>query len=238
MLSRHSKTRLVLALLLGLVAVPTLRACATEEPPTAAEIVRRMLESQSGLADFTATVTLETKVAGIPLPTVTGRLYSKRPNKVKVQIGGMSLLPRHPFLFPDPLEFTTGKYALTLAGHEILGQDVTWIVDVVPSDPQAERLQMRFWISEASWLIVQADMSLPKAGRTRLRARYVKGAAEHAWVPAELSGEGGLLLFDLLPALGLGPLLASLDLAEKIVFQATLSGHQVNTGLSDSVFSP
>ncbi len=194
-----------------------------------------MLAAQSGLLDFTAEVTLRARVAGLPLFPISGRLYSKRPSQVKIQVGGASFLPRHPFLFPDPLEFTTGKYTLALAGREELEGDAAWIVDVTPVDP-GDTLRMRFWISSRSWLIVQSDMSVPGAGRTVMRARYVRGA-ERAWVPSELSGRGGLLLLDLLPAAGLGKLLTGLNLSEKITFRAVLSGHQVNTGLSDSFFA-
>ncbi|HHW13691.1 MAG TPA: hypothetical protein GXX28_01985 [Firmicutes bacterium] len=234
---------LTLALTLSLtllLAVSAASAGEAETPRTPAtldaqEVVRLMLAAQSGLEDFSARVVLHAKIGTVSLPTLTGRLYSKRPNQVKVQMGGVSFLPRHPFLFPDPLEFVSGRYRLALVGPETLGGDETWVVDVLPADPQ-DKLRMRFWISRRTWLIVQSDMALPGAGRTVMRARYVRGG-DRAWVPAELSGQGGLLLLDLLPAIGLGQILNGLSLTEKITFQAELSEHRVNAGLSDAFFA-
>lgn len=196
---------------------------------TASQIWERMLAAQSGLTDFSATVSLSSKLGILPLPKLSGEIFTKRPSQVEAKMAGVTFTPQHPYLFPDPLQFTGDGYRLTLVDCEETDEATIFIIDVTPVGLEAEPLFMRFWISSTNWLIFRSDMSVPGGGRTIMEAEYIQ-AAPQAWVPIKLSGTGGLLLADLLPPSGFGKLLAGLLGSEHVEFTAILSEHQVNTG--------
>ncbi|MBO8126467.1 MAG: hypothetical protein H0Z38_04420 [Firmicutes bacterium] len=202
---------------------------------SATEIIQNMLNAQSGLKDFHAKVKLTARIGFIPLLPLSGDIYSKRPSQVKAVIGEILFLPQYRFIFPDPLQFASSRYTLKLVGTtELEGQKV-YIIDVSSKEESEENLNMRFWISSKSWLIIKSDMSVPGMGRTVMQAKYIQ-AAPNAWIPTELKGEGGLLLANLLPPSGFGKLLSKVALTDDLHFQMELSKHQVNIGLTDSYF--
>ncbi|GEM_PF-5411059 len=200
------------------------------ETLTATQIWEKMLLAQSGLKDFTARVSLSSKLGILPLPKLSGEISTKRPSQVQATMAGVTFTPQHPYLFPDPLQFTGTGYHLTLVDCEETADATIFVIDVTPTSTEAQPLSMRFWISSSNWLIFRSDMSIPGGGRTIMDAEYIQ-AAPNAWVPTKLSGTGGLLLADLLPPSGLGKLLASLLNSDHVEFTAILSEHQVNIGL-------
>lgn len=190
------------------------------------QVLDRMMKAQSGLLDFTAQVSLSVTVGSLSLPTIQGRLLCRRPDYLRFVVGRTLLAPRHPFLFPGPTQFTADRFTLARGGRERLGDEETVILEATSKRDGEERLVVKLWILEQTWLVTQSELTAPGLGHTVLHWRWAK-TGDRAWAPVEVEGVGGLLLLDVLP---LGEVLAGIDKWAPLRFRAIITGHQVNRG--------
>jgi outer membrane lipoprotein-sorting protein len=106
--------------------------------------------------DYTADIKIKVNVSFIKIPVKEGKLYFKKPDKVKLISKGFAMLPKRGMNFTFN-ELFEKKYNAIFIKNEILKGKNTYVLKIIPLDDQADILLATIWIDRASQTIRKID---------------------------------------------------------------------------------
>jgi hypothetical protein len=225
---------LLTVLPLALAASLCLAVPAQPASLTGPEILKRALDLQAGLQDYTATVQVSVNMPGVQMPQRTAKLYFKRPDKLHVESKGVVMIPRQALLMGDLGTQLAKRARVLLAGKGQNDGAPLYFLKVLPPEGQATTDRILVWVRGDRFTIEKLEVY--KGGEREIAVQW-----EHQlvggrfWLMRRLKAEvrgrqtrqrtHGPSDPDTGPA-GTGPGTIT------VVF----SGVRVNTGLPDSLF--
>jgi outer membrane lipoprotein-sorting protein len=220
-----------MTLLLLILCLQTVGESAAE--PTADEVLRRVEETFRGVRDYTAQVTVRVDLERLKVPRMEAVLYYKEPNRVHVASTGFAMLPR------EAMEFSPGNLR---ERYEAEGMETVRSGDTLFHEltlrPRADRTKLRravLRVDAGTWLPDRLTIPLFDGRTIQARLSYTKVSG--FWVPlgADVhftstdADTGSAAPAVELPMQRSGP-------PRRGSISIRYSGHQVNTGLPDSLF--
>lgn len=161
------KSKLAYALVLAGLAMASVACPAALTGP---EILKRALDLQAGLQDYTATVQVTVNMPGIQVPQRTAKLYFKRPDKVHVESKGIVMIPRQALLMGD-LGTQLAKQArviLTATGQK--DGAPLYFLKVLPPEGQATSDRLLVWIRGDRFTIEKLEVH--KGGQREIAVQW------------------------------------------------------------------
>ncbi|MBC7289251.1 MAG: hypothetical protein H5T86_14675, partial [Armatimonadetes bacterium] len=151
---------------------------------SAEEILRRSMDIQKGVRDYTCRVTLHFDFPNVRMSKRTLTVYVKKPDKVRVESQGeLVILPKDVLLMGN-IEKRLEKRArvVLIASGQAAGRPV-FALKLIPADPErAERLQI--WIWGDTWTLKRTELWQGK--NKVMAADWLHTKVSGFWMPSKV----------------------------------------------------
>lgn len=193
----------------------------------------------ASVQDYKANVYLKFALPGIRLKDIYGRVYYKKPNKLRIKAKGIFFIPRdNPMKDIPKLLADTKSYTSVISGYETIEGKKCAVVNVIPLDPNLELIVAKFWISVKEPLIYLSEITTKDNGTIRTKNFFGKYKAQG--LPDKILIQIEMKKFKV-------PKLLAMDVKKKKAKDAAptrntgeiilvISDYQINTKLSNKVF--
>ena len=106
--------------------------------------------------DYTADIKIKVNVTFIKIPVKEGKLYFKKPDKIKLVSKGFAMLPKRGMNFTFN-ELFEKKYNAIFIKNEIINKINTYVLKIIPLDDSADILLATIWIDRKTQNIMKID---------------------------------------------------------------------------------
>ncbi len=106
--------------------------------------------------DYTADIKIKVSVSFIKIPVKEGKLYFKKPNKIKLVSKGFAMLPKRGMNFTFN-ELFEKKYNAIYIKNELINKVNTYVIKIIPLDDSADILLATIWIDRKTQSIKKID---------------------------------------------------------------------------------
>ena len=106
--------------------------------------------------DYTADIKIKVNVTFIKIPVKDGKLYFKKPDKIKLVSKGFAMLPKRGLNFTFN-ELFEKKYSAIFMKNEIINKTNTYVVKIISLDESADILLATIWIDRKTQTIRKID---------------------------------------------------------------------------------
>jgi outer membrane lipoprotein-sorting protein len=106
--------------------------------------------------DYTADIKIKVNVTFIKIPVKDGKLYFKKPDKIKLVSKGFAMLPKRGLNFTFN-ELFEKKYSAIFMKNEIINKINTYVVKIISLDESADILLATIWIDRKTQTIRKID---------------------------------------------------------------------------------
>lgn len=106
--------------------------------------------------DYTADIKIKVNVSFIKIPVKEGKLYFKKPNKIKLISKGFAMLPKRGMNFTFN-ELFEKKYNAIYIKNELINKANTYVIKIIPLDDSADILLATIWIDRKTQSIKKID---------------------------------------------------------------------------------
>ena len=109
--------------------------------------------------DYTADIKIKVSVSFIKIPVKEGKLYFKKPNKIKLVSKGFAMLPKRGMNFTFN-ELFEKKYNAIYIKNELINKVNTYVIKIIPLDDSADILLATIWIDRKTQSIKKNRCSI------------------------------------------------------------------------------
>lgn len=106
--------------------------------------------------DYTADIKIKVNVSFIKIPLKEGKLFFKKPNKIKLISKGFAMLPKRGMNFTFN-ELFEKKYNAIYIKNELINKVNTYVIKIIPLDDSADILLATIWIDRKTQSIKKID---------------------------------------------------------------------------------
>lgn len=229
------KTALVIVLLVA-------SHLAFAQKPTGEEILRKAEQNFHDVKDYTVTLDIVADIERMKVPPMHATMYFKQPEKVHFDTKGFVFLPREGM----GLQFgqLTQRYAVDSVARETADGVMMYRLVLHPRDEKAVIRRMLMWVDGNRW--TPERLLLPQADGRAAEASFTYDQIGRFWLPRQLIvsfSAPGKDTTSASTAPSTNPFVRGLPAGPrgsthtgKITVR--YSEYRVNTGLSDSLFTP
>ncbi len=165
--------RLYSLLFVSLLSATTVHAAETD----ANTLFQKMRERLNYVKDYVADVKMKIDVSFMRVPNISGKLYYKAPDKLKLERhGGIAILPKKSVNLTLSNLIPSGDATVIDAGHEMIGGINTHIIKVVPVSEQSDIILTKIWIDETRMLALRTETTTRDNGTVRMDLQFDKYA--------------------------------------------------------------
>lgn len=137
---------------------------------TGPEILKRALNLQAGLQDYTATVQVTVNMPGLQVPQRTAKLYFKRPDKLHVESKGIVMIPRQALLMGDLGTQLAKQARVILAATGQKDGAPLYFLKLLPPEGQATSDRLLVWIRGDRFTIEKLEVY--KGGQREIAVQW------------------------------------------------------------------
>jgi outer membrane lipoprotein-sorting protein len=139
-------------------------------PLTGPEILKRALDLQAGIQDYTATIKVTVNMPGVQVPERTATLYFKRPDKVHVDSKSLIMLPRKALFMGDLGSELNRRARVVLAGQSRRDGAPVFFLKVLPPAKEGTSDRMSVWVRSDRFTIERLEVYA--GGRRELSVQW------------------------------------------------------------------
>ncbi len=206
----------------------------------ASSLINAVNKKFASVNDYKAKVLMKFALPGIKINTLAGRVYYKKPNKLRIIAPGIFFVPKeNPMKDIPKLLANTKAYTSIITGYETVQGKKCAVVNVIPLDPNLELIIGKFWISVKEPLIYLSEITTKENGTIRTQNYY--GKYKKQALPDKILIQLEMKKFKV-------PKMLAMDVKKKskkkeVASKKTgeiyllISDYKVNTKLSNSVFT-
>ncbi|HRG58784.1 MAG TPA: hypothetical protein PK323_07470 [Bacteroidia bacterium] len=188
--------------------------------------------------DYTADIKIKVNVSFLKIPVKEGKLYFKKPDKVKLVSKGFAMLPKRGMNFTFN-ELFEKKYNAIFVKNEICNKVITYVIKIIPLDDAADILLATLWIDRKTQTIIKID-AISKSNGSFVTSFNYPHQPNPFNLPSEL-----IFTFDVTKATLPMGVTGDFDAEkpkskdnkpQKATLSISYSNYEVNKGITDSFF--
>jgi outer membrane lipoprotein-sorting protein len=139
----------------------------------AQQLFYKMRQRLDAVQDYVADVKMRIDVSYMRVPTLSGKLYFKAPDKLKLERnGGISILPRKSINMTLNNLVPSGNATVIDAGYEMIGNVKTHVIKVVPDNEQNDIVLTRIWVDEERLLALRTETTTRDNGTIKMELEF------------------------------------------------------------------
>jgi len=210
------------------------------QKPTGEEILRKAEQNFHDVKDYTVTLDIVADIDRMKVPPMHATMYFKQPEKVHFDTKGFVFLPREGM----GLQFgqLTQRYAVDSVAQETVEGVTMYRLVLHPRDEKAVIRRMFMWVDGNRW--TPERLLIPQSDGRAAEVSFTYQQISRFWLPSKLvvsfsapEKDGPAAPPNTNPfARGLPTMPRGNTRSGKVT--VSYSDYRVNTGLSDSVFTP
>ncbi len=144
---------------------------------TTASVFEQLKTKLERIEDYTADVKVNIDVSFMKVPPLTGKLYYKAPDKMKLERkGGISILPKKNMSFTLNTVFPEGGVTVIDAGEDMIGGKQLKVIKVIPDDDKSDIILTKVWIDEQRILALRTETTTRDGGTVKMNLEFGKYA--------------------------------------------------------------
>ncbi len=206
----------------------------------AKELIREVNKKFAAVQDYKANVLMKFALPGIKINTLRGKVYYKKPNKLRIRAKGIFFIPKeNPMKDIPKLLANTDSYTSIISGYAEIEGIKCAVVNVIPLDPNLELIIGKFWVSLKDPLIYMSEITTKENGTIRTQNFYGDYATQA--LPDKVLIQIEMKKFKV-------PKMLAMDVKKKSKRKTSvkkntgeiymlISDYKINTKLSNAVFS-
>jgi outer membrane lipoprotein-sorting protein len=226
-----------------------LNATSASAQKTPNQILNGVTQKMNKAKDYSADANIRSEIPAIRILPVSAKVYFKQKDKFKVDSKGIVLLPKQGFSDFQKVIRDTNSYTAVITGQEKIGQTMTQVLNVIPSQDTSDLILAKLWIDAANSLVLKSQLTTRSSGTMLIEYTYgtqkqyglpdnmvftvdvkkfkiPKGVATDLNKPVAPASDGGAA----------GPASAKASAGKKAQIFISLTNYKVNGGVSDAVF--
>ncbi len=169
------KTRFAALLLCMCLCVAQTSSAQTAD---ASKLFYSIRDKVTSVKDYIADIKLRIEVSFMRIPPLSGKLYYKSPDKIKLERnGGISILPRKTIQISLNNLIPSGTVTVIDAGTEMIGSVKTRILKILPDNDQSDIVLAKMWIDESRLLALRTETTTKENGTIKMDLEYGKYAS-------------------------------------------------------------
>jgi outer membrane lipoprotein-sorting protein len=148
------------------------------QAPDATKLFYTIRDKVTSVKDYVADVKLKIEVSFMRIPPLSGKLYYKSPDKIKLERnGGISILPRKTMQISLRNLIPSGNVTVIDAGTEMIGNIKTRILKILPDNEESDIVLAKMWIDESKQLALRMETTTKENGTVKMDLEYGKYVA-------------------------------------------------------------
>lgn len=205
----------------------------------------KLRQKLDAVKDYVADVRMKVNVSFMRVPPLSGKLYFKAPDKMKLdRTGGISIMPRKSISMTLNSLIPAGEATVIDAGYEQLGNVRTRVVKVVPGSDQTNIVLTKIWIDEERLLALRTETTTRDNGTVKMDLQYgnyiAQGLPDHVTFLLDVKDyklpKGVTMDYDNTMAEAKTPAKAEAVKSKKGKIEITYLKYEINKGISDDIF--
>lgn len=125
--------------------------------------------------DYTADVRVNIDVSFMKVPPLSGKLYFKAPDKMKLERnGGISILPKKDISLTLNTMLPDGDVTIIDAGADKLNGATTQVIKVIPNTDNSDIILTKIWIDKERKLALRTETTTRDNGTVKMDLQYGK----------------------------------------------------------------
>ncbi len=129
----------------------------------------------TSVKDYVADVKLRIEVSFMRIPPLSGRLFYKSPDKIRLERnGGISILPKKSMQISLRNLIPSGNVTVIDAGTEMIGNVKTRILKILPDNEESDIVLAKMWIDENKQLALRTETTTKENGTVKMDLEYGK----------------------------------------------------------------
>ena len=113
---------------------------------TGVEILKRALNLQASVRDYTATIRVTVDLPGVKMPERTATLYYKRPDKVHLESRDLVMVPKQALVMGELGSAVAKESQVVLAGRSQRDGVPYYFLKVTPNDARSRSDRLLVWV--------------------------------------------------------------------------------------------
>ncbi|MEN9569380.1 MAG: hypothetical protein RL172_611 [Bacteroidota bacterium] len=159
------------------LVIVTLLACCSiaASAQDAALLVKKVKAKIDLVNNYEANGTMKTNVSFLKVPEATVKIYFKKPNQLKIKNEkGLSFVPKGAVSINLSNLLAGNQYSIIDAGKDKVGNTVTRVVKLLPTDDNAEVVLSTLYIDETNLVILKVKTTTRENGSYQLDMTFGK----------------------------------------------------------------
>lgn len=233
-------TRVLIGCLLVLLTTNTVHA----QQDTAAVLFDKLRAKLNNVEDYVADVKVKIDVSFMKVPALTGKMFFKAPDKMKLERnGGISILPKKNMSLSLNSMFPVGDVTVLDAGKKVLEGKEVRVLKVIPDNDATDIVLTKIWVDESRLLALRTETTTKDNGTVKMNLEfgdYIKqGLPDKVTVFLDVKEyklpKGVTMDYDVSDA-GQAKQPAT-EKSKKGTIEIKYNNYEINKGLSDSIFN-
>ncbi|HRO43987.1 MAG TPA: hypothetical protein PL009_14220 [Flavipsychrobacter sp.] len=144
---------------------------------SAQQLFYNMRTKLSTVKDYVAEVKMKINISFMRVPTLSGKLYFKSPDKMKLERnGGISILPKKSISLTLNNLVPAGDVTVIDAGEERINGKALRVIKVVPDNDQTDIVLTKIWVDETRLLAIRTETTTRENGTISMDLQFGKYA--------------------------------------------------------------
>ncbi|GMU87173.1 MAG: hypothetical protein AMXMBFR48_24140 [Ignavibacteriales bacterium] len=207
----------------------------------AKSILEKVKDRYNKIQDYSADITVDIDIDFLKTPKVTGKLFFKQPNKMKIKSDGFALLPKEGFNI-SPASLLKDNYTSIYEKEEIIDGVKLARLKVIPLGDSSNVILSTVWVDNAHAVIRKIESTTKNSGTFTITLSYNQGFLSKFPLPSSMEFNFDVSSLNIPRGFTSEPPKPDdkkkddKDKLTKGSVLVTYKNYKVNSGLSDSVF--
>ncbi|MEI6411252.1 MAG: sigma-E factor regulatory protein RseB domain-containing protein, partial [Bacteroidota bacterium] len=136
------------------------------------QILNGISQKMNKVKDYSADAKIRSDIPAIRILPVSAKVYFKQKDKFKVDSKGIVLLPKQGFSDFQKVIRDTNSYTAVITGQEKIGQTMTQVLNVIPSQDTSDLILAKLWIDAANSLVLKSQLTTRSSGTMLIEYTY------------------------------------------------------------------
>ncbi|XZF13978.1 LolA family protein [Chitinophagaceae bacterium MMS25-I14] len=137
------------------------------------QLFYKLRDKVSTVKDYVADVKMKIDVSFMRVPPLSGKLYFKYPDKIKLErSGGIAILPKKTVNMSLNNMMPAGVTTVIDAGYDTVAGIKVRVIKVVPGNEEADIVLTKLWIDENRVLAMRSETTTRENGTLKMDLEY------------------------------------------------------------------